>query len=141
MNDKTYILLEYLYDQTEPIKLGERDVPDYVRTEFHFYGQNPNSMLAKISEMVGSGLITYNSGKVEITKPGKAAFEKARNEKKGSEEISKLQFEALELNVEDLRNKFFDYPETKRKVNRNEVILWIGIALTVISIIISLIKK
>ena len=51
-------------------------------------------------------------------------------------EVTKLEFEALKLSGENLRNKYFDYDKTKSRVKRNEIILWLGIALSVITIII-----
>jgi hypothetical protein len=42
-------------------------------------------------------------------------FKNTETEKeKRQAEVSKLEFENLTLNVEDLKNKFFDYPETKK---------------------------
>lgn len=56
-------------------------------------------------------------------------------------EVSKLEFEQLTLNVQDLRNKFFDYDDVKQRVKRNEIREWIAIVLSLIAIALSIILK
>lgn len=58
-----------------------------------------------------------------------------------SENLSSLEVEKLQLEVEKLRNDFFDYPATKLRIRRNEIFTIITIIIALIALTVSLVKK
>lgn len=65
-------------------------------------------------------------------------YEEQISQRKKENEKSSKEYEKLHLEIETLRNQLFDYPATKKRAIRGEVLAILGLLLSAIAIVISL---
>lgn len=118
---------------------------DLLPEEWSDYAKSQNLQVIKgiLKEL---GLIEMVSEEYErstLTSKGFSfiSFEKLREEGKEEKRIKQLSMEKLHLEVEELRNKLFDYDETKARAKRAEIGMIISVVLSAIAVLLTLIKK
>jgi hypothetical protein len=75
---------------------------------------------------------------IQITQAGIKAMQHYKEQAEQEQAIQKMTYEQLSLDVENLRNEFFDYATTKR--NSRLALIFSGIAIAV-TILIAIFKK
>jgi hypothetical protein len=118
---------------------------------FNTYGASSDRILAK--ELLDKyGLITYRSTNrktsiIDISQEGLRILKAGGLKKYLSDTIEyaeqkeKMQYEKLNAELIDIRNKIFDYDSTKKRAIRGEWIAALGLLLSAIAILITLLSK
>lgn len=118
LDEKDYILLEYISTFSEPKKFDYASLPPEIKSHFVAMPMtDPNSIVARLTQLNRYTLLDRNGQVYSISDVGKARLSEHQKKKEESQTLVNNQFKVVNLQIEDLTNKIKSFKPSNRRAN------------------------